>query len=250
MQVGQGGGPPHLHGDPFGNGTGASCLYGPQNYTSVDGTTSVDAHPPIIGFSFDGHLIYGRHLSTDAPGYQKPKLDACGGHSHDEDSYDIYNFSLADYHYHTQVFDALVDNFGMAKENENYSATTTGAFQCFKADLTASPGSSALLGATASSKYADQREMGNRCCGMSDYYLLTGVEMPDNNNDVDPSSRCSAPSPPNGGSYNGTVCQDKGAVLYSGWVCDLTCNNGLTPTGTTQCIKGSLGTTATCEKQK
>ena len=31
--VGQGGGQPHLHGDPFGDEAPTKCLYGPSNYT-------------------------------------------------------------------------------------------------------------------------------------------------------------------------------------------------------------------------
>jgi hypothetical protein len=69
--VGQGGGQPHLHGDPF----GPSCLYSASNYTSVD------VHPPHIGFALDGYWIYGRHLSTSAVGYSTA-LDVCGGHVH------------------------------------------------------------------------------------------------------------------------------------------------------------------------
>ena len=51
--VGQGGGPPHLHGDPFGDQTSTTCLYGPSNYTGG----SKDAHPPLIGFSYDGQVV-------------------------------------------------------------------------------------------------------------------------------------------------------------------------------------------------
>ena len=69
--VGQGGGQPHLHGDPF----GPTCLYSQANYASLT------VHPPVIGFAFDGYQIYGRHLSTSAEGYSTA-LDICGGHQH------------------------------------------------------------------------------------------------------------------------------------------------------------------------
>ena len=62
--MGQGGGPPHLHGDPF----GARCLYDARNYTLADGvTTSLDAHPPIIGWSLDGPSNYGRYEEEPSP---------------------------------------------------------------------------------------------------------------------------------------------------------------------------------------
>ena len=63
--VGQGGGQPHLHGDPFHSRDGV-CLYGPANYTSDS------AHPPQWGFSLDGYNIYGRHLSDNNEGYAPP----------------------------------------------------------------------------------------------------------------------------------------------------------------------------------
>jgi hypothetical protein len=57
--VGQGGGAPHLHGDPFGSYPGM-CLYSKANYSSLS------AHPPQIGWSRDGYSIYGRYLSRCA----------------------------------------------------------------------------------------------------------------------------------------------------------------------------------------
>ena len=69
--MGQGGGQPHWHGDPFSDAH--TCLYGTSNYSS-----GASGHPPVIGFSFDGHLIYGRYLSSSAPGFASPLLDACG----------------------------------------------------------------------------------------------------------------------------------------------------------------------------
>ena len=59
----------HYHGDPFG-GNSTTCLYSAKNYTSVD------AHPPFIGYSLDGFPIHGRHLSTTATGASTP-LDDC-----------------------------------------------------------------------------------------------------------------------------------------------------------------------------
>merc|ERR1711998_699934 len=90
--VGQGGGQPHLHGDPF-SSTDGVCLYGPANYSSST------AHPPQIGWSLDGFSIYGRHLSTQNLGYGTV-LDNCGGHEHD---------GITEYHYHAQVITATID---------------------------------------------------------------------------------------------------------------------------------------------
>ena len=66
--VGQGGGQPHLHGDPF-SATAGKCLYSAENYTDSSGTQDLTVHPPVIGFSYDGPLIYGRYTSpTTRPG--------------------------------------------------------------------------------------------------------------------------------------------------------------------------------------
>lgn len=61
----------HYHGDPF----GPQCMYSASDYTN----TSV--HPPLIGYGADGYPIFGRHLSSSAPGYSVA-LDECGGHVH------------------------------------------------------------------------------------------------------------------------------------------------------------------------
>ena len=68
--VGQGGGAPHFHGDWFGDEVNTNCVYGPSNYTDENGVKDLEAHPPVVGFSYDGHLIYGRYLSMKATGYQ------------------------------------------------------------------------------------------------------------------------------------------------------------------------------------
>jgi hypothetical protein len=56
------------------------CMYSPANYANYKGLTG---HPPVIGWSFDGYEIYGRHLSNRAVGYNQ-SLDLCGGHSHND----------------------------------------------------------------------------------------------------------------------------------------------------------------------
>lgn len=161
LHVGQGGGSPHFHGDMFGDEQpcGTTCLYGPSDYTN--GTTG---HPPVVGFSYDGHLIYGRYLDTSAPGYAAPLLDVCGGHSHTEPGVDGLGNSLQTYHYHTQIFDATVESGQTATEGEAYVASTPGPFQCFKGDLSSVTGSSAHSYATAT--FDAKGAMNYHCCGV------------------------------------------------------------------------------------
>lgn len=242
--VGQGGGQPHFHGDPFGDqdASGESpdyCLYGPSNYSS-----GASGHPPVIGFAYDGHLIYGRYLSESAPGFAAPLLDACGGHGHSAAGTDEHGFDLTQYHYHTQVFDATCASGAMCAAGDTYKASTTGPFQCFKADLTQSEGSSALLTATQNSSYKGQNDMGYRCCGMTDYYVLHGVDL---SADVASSSTCTSPAAPQNGAYAAdSACATAGATLYSGNKCTPTCNSGYVVSGTTRCVKGAVTETASC----
>ena len=122
--VGAGGGQTHIHGDPF----GSWCMYDIDNYTSVN------HHPPQIGWFFDGHVGYGRYLSTTSLGFDEP-LDGCGGHTHDD----------LGYHYHSQVFEAVTDagryNPPMPTyddfiaEGLPYMATSPGPYVCLKGDV-------------------------------------------------------------------------------------------------------------------
>jgi hypothetical protein len=82
----------HYHGDPY----GANCLYSSSDYSNE--------HPPVIGLSADGFLIYGRYLNVSSQGYSID-LDICGGHNHD----------TFGYHYHAQVltFTAPSSNLGL-----------------------------------------------------------------------------------------------------------------------------------------
>lgn len=119
QHVGQGGGPAHLHGDPY----GPHCMYDHGDY--VGGNTS---HPPVTGWGLDGPLIYGRYLDATAPG-ASVVLDDCGGHIHD----------AFPYHYHAQVTSEMTDagipqSFGIAG-GQSYPSFSGGVYKCFKADI-------------------------------------------------------------------------------------------------------------------
>jgi hypothetical protein len=77
--VPEGGGGVHIHADPF----GTNCLYDQNDYVNSAGAQDNTTHPPLLGFSRDGAGIYGRYLSTSAPGYGT-LIDSCGGHSHSD----------------------------------------------------------------------------------------------------------------------------------------------------------------------
>jgi hypothetical protein len=145
--VGQGGGEPHLHGDPF----GAWCLYGPQNYSSTT------IHPLMIGYALDGYAIHGRHLSTQAVGYSTA-LDLCGGHAHD--SYG--------YHYHAQVITGTTTASaakGVAA-GQAFPVGTPGVYQCFRGNLSADPYLN-IRGPTADAAQS-------ACSGSTSYYIKAG----------------------------------------------------------------------------
>jgi hypothetical protein len=90
-------------------------LYSPTDYTSTS------SHPPLIGFSADGFMLYGRYLSTSAIGYSVA-LDDCGGHDHD--SYG--------YHYHSQVLTINVTNSSPTglQKGSTYTAYIPGPYKC------------------------------------------------------------------------------------------------------------------------
>ena len=129
--IGQGFGQPHLHGDPF----GPTCLYSAANYT-VNGVANWTAHPPLIGIADDGLWIYGRYLSSAAPG-GNIALDICGGHSHGGSAYG--QSTSGGYHYHTQLIAATSSGLGSGTSTVGlaYPQTTTGPYQCFMGNLSA-----------------------------------------------------------------------------------------------------------------
>ena len=160
--VGQGYGQPHLHGDPF----GPTCLYSAANYT-VDGAVDWTAHPPLIGIADDGLWIYGRYLSSAAPG-GSVALDICGGHSHGGSA---YGQGTSDgYHYHTQLIAATSSGYGSGTATAGlaYPQTTTGPYKCFRANLSANP------------QYGVRGPgVGQACCGSStsQYYVRAGYSL-------------------------------------------------------------------------
>ena len=154
--VGQGGGQPHLHGDPF-HSTDGVCLYGPANYTSDS------VHPPQWGFSLDGYNIYGRHINANNEGYSVA-LDDCGGHTH----------GTYGYHYHSQVITAYTTSAaqkGIAA-GQAYAVHIPGVFKCWKGDLTSVPGgSSEFWSSSYGSTYLKP------CNGMTNYYVKSGYTL-------------------------------------------------------------------------
>ena len=96
-------------------------------------------------------------------------------------------------------------------------------------------------GNTAKKSKAD---MEYRCCGMTDYYLLTGISLP--STDIAASSSCTVPVVAANGAYVDSVCSTVDAMMLSGHQCTLKCNAGFCPNSSTKCVKGILVETATC----
>ena len=226
--VGQGGGQPHLHGDPF-HASDTMCHYGPANYT--DGT---DGHPPVIGFAYDGPTIYGRYLSTSAPGFSDG-LDDCGGHEHSADP-----TAYGGYHYHAQVISATTSsgNKGVNK-NENtgktYPAFTPGPYKCFRGDLS-KRGDAAYSYWNTNVPVQDTKP----CNGMTHYWVKPGFSIPGAGTLAVTLATCDASAAPTNGAIG-----DCTSTLASGSTCQPTCDDGYTTTGTSSCTLGTL-TAATC----
>ncbi|KAH8075974.1 DNA binding protein [Aureococcus anophagefferens] len=115
------------------------CLYGTSNYTSTA------SHPPIVGFGADGHLIYGRYLGDDAPGFADPLLDECttmastsGRRSASSRvlcvSSPVTRFAPRS-HYHTQIFGYTCGTEGSqdrCDDGDEVVISTTGPLFCFR----------------------------------------------------------------------------------------------------------------------
>lgn len=171
----------HYHGDPYSDVAG-DCMYSPADYSSYS------AHPPLIGWSFDGYDIYGRHLSTSAVGYSVP-LDLCGGHSH----VDANNVSLG-YHYHTQVVQLYTTDKNIV---QSYYAYVPGPFYCWRGNISVSKffnNNGPLVSSRAN--YASLQP----CCSTSAYYLksgysFSGVTIVSANPTSIPTAKPTAPTP-------------------------------------------------------
>ena len=168
QHIGAGGGQTHIHGDPF----GAWCMYDIDNYTSAA------HHPPIIGFVFDGHTIYGRYLATDSLGFTTP-LDGCGGHDHDDFGY----------HYHPAIMEAVTDGGrynpptatydDFIQDGLPYLFTSPGPYLCMRGDISQVPN-------YWSTWEGEQKVMSNIyvvpdvttdvCIGSANYYVAHGYK--------------------------------------------------------------------------
>ena len=228
--VGQGGGQPHLHGDPF-HASDTMCHYGPANYT--DGT---DGHPPVIGFAYDGPTIYGRYLSTSAPGFSDG-LDDCGGHEHSADL-----TAYGGYHYHAQVISATTSSANkgvpankIANTGKTYPAFTPGPYKCFRGDLS-KRGDAAYSYWNTNVPVQDTKP----CNGMTHYWVKPGFSIPGAGTLAVTLATCDATSAPTNGAIG-----DCTSTLASGSTCQPTCNAGYTVSGTSSCTLGTL-TAATC----
>ena len=115
--IGGGGGQPHMHGDSFGPG----CHYSAAN------SSSMSAHPPLVGLSFNGLSIYGRHLLTSIMGFTS-LLDDFRGYAHDNLCYTQL----------LQLVTSGTDPRGVAAGLVS-PASTVGPHKCWRANTTASP---------------------------------------------------------------------------------------------------------------
>ena len=90
------------------------------------------SHPPLIGYGLDGVPIFGRHLSSSAPG-ASVALDDCGGHVHSG----IGDAYITDGSYHYHAFVSNISSLNYAPYV--YSAYLHGPFMCWKGNINAIP---------------------------------------------------------------------------------------------------------------
>eukprot|EP01035_Chromulina_nebulosa_P017552 gene17552-23116_t len=150
----------HYHGDPFSPDESA-CLYSPSDYESQT------SHPPVIGWSFDGYSVYGRHLYSTSLGFSKP-LDVCGGHTHADSS-----GVMMEYHYHAQVQYKRVD----MDENidESYYAYIGGVYQCWRGNISVAE----FFGNFHVDTIEERADYNSilPCCNTKESYLTGGIKL-------------------------------------------------------------------------
>ena len=172
---GGGGGLPHYHLDGFHSRN--ICLYGPANYSSTT------AHPPLIGFSYDGGWIYGRHLYAGSEG-STVALDNCGGHTHTSSTASVNGI----YHYHSAVFNTTgtgINGGGFGPKGTPFTYSTMGPSNCWRGNCSAIPNFQAS-GQDAYSQF---------CAGGTQFYFNPNAGASTFNTTWTPST-CPNPPPP------------------------------------------------------
>ena len=113
--VGQGGGGPHCHFDGYQSGFSLG-VYGDADYVNK-------THPPMIGFGYDGIVLFGKYRSNDTAmkGYNTA-LDSFGGHNHDGigyhyHSHNVYNHK-AELTPYTTTLNVLMKGAYIGKTND------------------------------------------------------------------------------------------------------------------------------------
>eukprot|EP00930_Biecheleria_cincta_P084411 TRINITY_DN7388_c0_g1_i4.p1 TRINITY_DN7388_c0_g1~~TRINITY_DN7388_c0_g1_i4.p1 ORF type:complete len:748 (-),score=72.78 TRINITY_DN7388_c0_g1_i4:152-2284(-) len=169
----------HYHGDPF----GSKCLYSEANYGS-----STD-HPPLIAFSLDGFLVYGRHTAATQEG-QEVALDACGGHSH----------SSLGYHYHPEVRSMATSSLDgtQVSGTVTYTAYLGAPMECWAGNVGQvdnfweASGRQVNYDSTKSGLASrNDLEQLRPCCGMTEYFAAPGISP-----STTPGSDTPSPTPP------------------------------------------------------
>jgi len=155
----------HYHGDPY----GTDCLYTDADY----GGTPATAHPTVIGFAFDGYIIYGRYTQAGQEG-QSEALDVCGGHTH----------TTYGYHYHPEVASAQTTSLDgtSVSGTVTYTAYKVSPMTCWGGNIASIPN---FWNAAGSQVNYDSTKDGlsgrndleqlKPCCGMTNYYNATGI---------------------------------------------------------------------------
>ena len=117
----------------------------------------------MIGWSFDGYLIYGRHLNTSNTGYYT-SLDVCGGHTHGS-----YR-----YHYHAQVLKTTTGSGVAVPSGTQYYYYVAGVNQCWRENISGI----SFFGNSVRFQSRKDYPLLKPCTGSTAYWLKTGVSFP------------------------------------------------------------------------
>lgn len=182
----------HYHGDPY----GAECLYTEADY----GSNPATAHPSVIGFAFDGYIIYGRYTQAGQDN-QALALDACGGHEH----------TTYGYHYHPELETVTTTSLDgtQVSGTVTYTAYKVSPMTCWGGSIDAVPNFWNTQGSQANYDSTKDGLSGRNdlaqlqpCCGMTSFYAATGITP----STVAGTGSTSTGSTSTGGTTSGTSC--------------------------------------------
>tara|TARA_B100001287_G_C22586984_1_gene483784 strand:- start:158 stop:1030 length:873 start_codon:yes stop_codon:yes gene_type:complete len=112
----------HWHCDGYGSNNNGLNLYNDDDYEN-------HTHPPLIGFSFDGHALFGKYRTGDNHDGNTIALDEYGGHSHGSYGYHYHAHKVENVNPTTNVYNTNIMNIDPTTITYDYHVLLVGAYK-------------------------------------------------------------------------------------------------------------------------